>query len=93
MSVTTTDEFNKLNNELSKYNLECYQHRFIKRISRFIYKIYNNNNSPDRLKISLTKNSEIKSVIYNLRNKNQFSIPSKGKFNDYMEWTFTYFYS
>ncbi|CAF0993411.1 unnamed protein product [Brachionus calyciflorus] len=77
MSGTTVDDFNKLNNELGKYDLECYQHRPIKRISRFIFKIFNNNNSPVRLKMSLTKNCENKTVSYNLMNNDQFFIPSK----------------
>lgn len=91
--IRTLEDFNNLNNELSKYNLECYQHRLIKRIARFIFKIYKNQNSPNGLKRSLIKNGECKTVIYNLRNKIKFFIPSKGKYNDKMEWTFSYFYS
>ena len=32
-------------------------------------------------------------MVYDLRNKNMFFLPSKGKYNDHMEWTFSYFYS
>lgn len=92
-SVSNLEDFNNLNNKLSNYNLECYQHRLIKRIARFIYKIFNNQNSPSGLKTSLIKNNEHKSVPYDLRNKHQFFIPSKGIYNDHMECTFIYFYS
>ena len=91
--IQTLEDFNKLNNELSKYKLDCFQHRLIKRIARFIFKIYKNQNSPSGLKRSLIKNGECKTVNYNLRNKMEFFIPSKGKYNDKMEWTFEYFYS
>ncbi|CAF0989180.1 unnamed protein product [Brachionus calyciflorus] len=93
LTVRTVDDFNMLNIKLNKYNLECYQHRLIKRIARFIFKIYNNQHTPNGLKLSLVKNNENKTVKYNLRNNNNFYIPPKGKFNDHMEWTFTYFYS
>jgi hypothetical protein len=93
MTVSNLEDFNKLNNKLSNYNLECYQHRLIKRIARFIYKIFNNQDSPSGLKMSLVKNSDQKPVAYDLRNKNNFFIPHKGIYNDHMEWTFVYFYS
>ena len=87
------EDFNTLNNNLSKYNLECYQHRLIKRIARFIFKIYNNKNSPNGLKMSLITNIDKKTISYDLRNKNSFFIQAKGKYNNHMEWTFNYFYS
>ena len=39
--------FNMLNIQLNKYNIECYQHRLIKRIARFIFKFYNNQYPPN----------------------------------------------
>ncbi|RNA23852.1 RNA-directed DNA polymerase from mobile element jockey-like [Brachionus plicatilis] len=50
--LTNVEYFNILNKELSKYNLECYQHRLIKSIARFIYKVCNNKNGPMELKAS-----------------------------------------
>ncbi|RNA02458.1 RNA-directed DNA polymerase from mobile element jockey-like [Brachionus plicatilis] len=73
--VTNVEDFNILNNELSKYNLECYQHRLIKRIARFIYKVCNNKNGPMELKASLVKNKDIKTVTYKLRNNCMFYMP------------------
>ena len=58
-SVTRLEDFNKINNQLSQYNLECLQHRLIKRIARFIHKIYNNQYSPSGLK-SLLKTISLK---------------------------------
>ena len=93
MSVTKTEDFNKLNIEMGKYNFECYQHRLIKRVSRFAFEIYNNKYTPLNLKTSLTRNSAQKTGEYNLRNSSLFYIPSKEKLNDRMESTLVYFYS
>lgn len=57
-SITSVEDFNKVKNDLNKYNLDCYQHRLIKRISRFVYKVFNQKNSPANLKVSLTKNCD-----------------------------------
>ena len=92
-SVSSIEDFNKINIELNKFNIDCFQHRLIKRISRFIYNVYNQKNGPVGLKSCLTRNHEHKTVMLNLRNKNMFFLPSKGKFNDHMEDTFIYFYS
>ena len=91
-SITSVEDFNKVNNDLNKYNLDCYQHRLIKRISRFVYKVFNQKNSPANLKVSLTKNCDQRLFSINLRNRNIFNVPAKGKYNDHME-TFGYFYS
>ena len=91
--MVNIEDFNKLNNELSQFNLDCFQHRLIKRIARFVHKIFKNQFTPTELKMSLSKNSEHKQINYDLRNKNMFVLPSKGRYNDHMESTYTYFYS
>jgi len=91
--LDSLEGFNKLNNDLSKFNLECYQHRLIKRIARFIFKIFNEKQSPSGLKNSLSRIKDQKLSTYELRNRNDFFVPSKGKYNDHMECTFVYFYS
>ena len=91
-SVFKNEDFNQLNNELSKHNIENFQHRIIKRLSRFIYKILNVENSPAGLKMVLI-NKCTNQNVYSLRNNNEFVVPFKGKFNDFKEKTFDYFYS
>ena len=51
----------------------------------FIYKILKFDDSPINLVNVFKKNSQL--------NKRYFTIPSKGKFNDYKEETFSYFFS
>ena len=91
-NVKNNDDFYILNNKIIHYNLDCFQHRLIKRLSRFIYKTINFSDSPIRLKSILVRNCS-KNLIYNLRNSNQYIVPSKGKYNEYREKTFDYFYS
>ena len=91
-NVVTNDDFNQLNNMLNQFNLDCFQHRVIKRLSCFIYKIINFKNSPTGLKSILIRNCSVK-ANYDLRNKNDYLVPSKGRFNDFKEKTFDYFYS
>ena len=91
-NVINNEDFNILNNKILHYNLDCFQHRVIKRLSRFIYKTINFSDSPIRLKSILVRNCS-KNLIYNLRNSNQYIVPSKGKYNEYREKTFDYFYS
>ena len=61
-------------------------------ISRFVYKILNFENSPTGIKSILINKCTI-NTNYSLRNKNEFVVPFKVKFNDYMEKTFDYFAS
>ena len=72
-NVIRSDDFNILNNNISHYNLDCFQHRVIKRLSRFIYKTINFSNSPNGLKSILVRNCA-KNIVYNLRNSNEYSI-------------------
>ncbi|CAF0861672.1 unnamed protein product, partial [Brachionus calyciflorus] len=88
ISITVAEDFNKLNIELNKFKLDGYQHKLIKRLTRFIYKIFNHNNAPTGLKNILQRNRDFKKLSFDLRNKNSFAIPAKGKLNDQMENTF-----
>lgn len=90
--VVESNDFNHLNNLLNQYNIDCFQHRVITRLSRFVYKIINYNTAPLGLKSTLIRNLTVKEN-YNLRNKNEYLVPFKGKFNDYNQKTFDYFYS
>ncbi|RMZ99525.1 hypothetical protein BpHYR1_035032, partial [Brachionus plicatilis] len=54
--------------------LECNGHIFIKRTPSFIFKIYYNKHSPNGLKISLIKNTEKKTVSYDLRDEEEKNI-------------------
>ena len=58
----------------------------------FNYKILKFDDSPINLVNVFIKNSQL-NKRYALRNANNFTIPSKGKFNDYKEETFSYFFS
>ena len=92
MKVVTNEDFISLNNNLSEYGLECLQHKIIIRLSRFIYKTINVNDTPAGLRTILIRNCS-KKLNYDLRNKDEYLVPSKGKFNDYKEKTFDYFFS
>ena len=77
---------------LERYNISNFQHRILERLCLFIYKILNDVKSPTELKNQFVKKSSVCSR-YNFRNSNNFIIPSKGKFNNYGENTFGYFYT
>ena len=71
--VVESNDFNHLNNLLNQYNIDCFQHRVIIRLSRFVYKIINYNTAPLGLKSSLIRNLTVKDN-YNLRNKNEYLV-------------------
>ncbi|RNA30351.1 hypothetical protein BpHYR1_050043, partial [Brachionus plicatilis] len=83
-NIHGNNDFNTLNIELNKFNIDCFQHRIIKRLAHFVHKIVNLKTSPVDLKEVLISNRS-KNVDYNLRNSNDYLAPSKGKFNDYVE--------
>ena len=66
---------NSLNNMLEKYGLFAFQHRALERMLTFSYKIINFENSPAKLKEQLVHN-ESRKIVYDLRNKNEFLVPS-----------------
>lgn len=91
-TINQLSDFNNFNNMLESYKLSNFQHRILERLCVFIYKILSDPMSPLDLKIQFEKKSNV-FPRYDLRKSNNFIIPSKGKFNDFGERTFSYFYS
>jgi hypothetical protein len=85
------NDMNQYNNKLEKYGLNNFIHRIISRLSDFIHKIINKENSPELLKSQLILNSNIEKG-HQLRNKNQFSISLQLK-NHFGEATFNCFFT
>ncbi len=77
------------NNQLEKFNLQSFVHRNLLKLLNFVYKIYNNVESPKNLKNKLIiyNNNENN---YQLRNKKTFYVPNTGNLNKYGERTFNY---
>ena len=90
--IYTIEDFNRFNSNLEKLNINCFIHRLIIRLSNFIYPIFNNIHAPNDLKSKLRFNYELNRQ-YDLRNSNQLIVPTLGKYNDYAERTFSYFYT
>ena len=80
------------NNILSIYNLNSFQHRFLFRLHIYIYKIIHYKNSPRNLSSQFLFNSALNKK-YNLRNINDFYIPSIGVYNESGSKKFIYFFS
>jgi hypothetical protein len=91
--IRNIEDYNGFHIMLKQFNLECFQHRIIGRISSFIHKIFNLKQSPSNLKSLFIRNYSVKETSIELRNKKHFYVPSKGKFNNFNENTFLYFYS
>ena len=81
-------EFNKL---LCTYNLFNFTQRLFIRLSTFLYKIIHENNSPSNLKKCFIRNFTL-TKHHDLRNKNEFLLPSIGKNNNYLKDSFQYFF-
>jgi hypothetical protein len=90
--VNTRDDFNKWNNILEKYNLNGFQHRLVIRLCIYIQKNFCYSSSPTNLANCFTVNNKL-NKSYNLRNLLDLKIPDKGKYNDFGEETFEYFFS
>jgi hypothetical protein len=90
--INSSDDFNKWNSLLEKYGLNGFQHRLIIRLAIYIQKIFCYTNSPSKLANCFTVNNDL-NKSYNLRNLLELKIPDKGKYNDYGEDTFEYFFS
>jgi hypothetical protein len=92
LSIQTSSDFNKWNNLLSIYSLNSYQHRILFRLHIYIYKIIHYKNSPRNLSSQFLFNSALNKK-YNLRNINDYYIPSIGVFNEIGSKQFIYFFS
>ena len=75
--INSSEDFNKWNTLLEQYGLNGFQHRLI--ISSNLANCFILNNDLNK--------------SYNLRNLLELKIPDKGKYNDYGEDTFEYFFS
>jgi hypothetical protein len=81
-TITVSDDYNKFNIFLEKYNLKCFQHRMIFRLAIFIYKVIKNSNSALNIKNNLIYNKDM-NKNYNLRNLNHLYIKPICNFNNY----------
>jgi hypothetical protein len=90
--INSSEDFNKWNTLLEQYGLNGFQHRLIIRLATYIQKIFCYSNSPSNLANCFILNNDL-NKSYNLRNLLELKIPDKGKYNDYGEDTFEYFFS
>lgn len=77
--------------QLSEYNLYDFDSRLLTRLATFVFKVINETNSPKNLRDCFVKNYSMNKK-YNLRNSNDFHIPSIGKHNVYLKNSFQYFF-
>ena len=89
--IISTDDFNKLNNQLFTYGISAFQHRIILRISIFAYKLLFDNCFPVTLKNQIEFNLK-ENQSYNLRSANTVKQPNAIIHNDYGLLTFPYFH-
>lgn len=90
--INYSNDFNTFNSSLEKLNINCFQHRILKRLCYFIHRLFSRPYGPKNLKDCFTYKYQIQ-TRYNLRSLNKLIIPNKGKLNNYGECTFGYFYS
>jgi hypothetical protein len=90
--ISQSNDFNKFNNFLEKYNLANFQHRIINQLMIFIHKILRSDNSPTNLKKSFEYNCDL-NKRYELRNLNELRTPRISNLNNYGELTFNFFFS
>ena len=92
MFISSTTDYNLLNNTLESFKISCFQHRLIQRLSIFIYKILNNSTSPTNLAKHLIKNNLI-STNQALRNANEFRVPASSRLNNHDDFRFSIFFA
>ena len=90
--VKVSNDYNELNSNLEQVNLANFQHRILKNLILFSYKMVNYDNSPETLKNSLKLNSEYEKR-YDLRSKNKMNVPKISILNQYGSETFSYSFS
>ena len=91
-NIQFTSDFNLFNNTLESFNLNCFQHRLIIRLSTFIHKIINNPSSPLFLRKCLIKNNTI-NTTRTLRNANLFKVPPSSILNNHADFKFGIFFA
>jgi len=88
--INSSEDFNKWNILLEQYGLNGFQHRLIIRLATYIQKTFCYSNSPN-LANCFTLNNDL-NKSYNLRNLLKLKLPDIGKYIDYGEDTFEYFF-
>ena len=91
LKFSNTSEFNCINNDLFVYNLESLQHRVLRKLLIFSYKILYSNEAPKNLKNKLVYNYNL-NRNQSLRNDFLLAIPFTTSQNKYYEKTFDYFF-
>jgi len=85
-------DFNHLNNELEKLNLQSFQHRVLSRLLTFGHKIVNLSDSPENLSELLSTKGPVNHT-YDLRNNQiheSLNVPSISYLNNFGTRTFEY---
>lgn len=91
-TVNKSSDFNKVNNHLVSYNLNCLQHRLIIQLANYVYKTINYNSSPTLLRNSFNKNYTLNKE-HLLRNLHEFVIIIPCTYNNYYRNNFSFFFS
>ncbi|RNA38081.1 helicase carboxy-terminal domain [Brachionus plicatilis] len=68
-NIHGNDDFSTLNIKLNKFNIDCFQHRIIKRLAHFVHKIVNLKTSPVDLKESNIKGEMLRIISSTQINK------------------------
>ena len=90
-NIKLASDFNGFNNMLEKYNLKCFQHRIIFRISVFIFKIRKNIITASNISKNLVLNNDMNKG-YNLRNLNHLYVKKTNNLNNYGFSTYDYIF-
>ena len=87
--IDTSDDFNKMNNDLEKHGLSSFQHRLIQRFMIFSFNIMNQPDNQLRKQLNFNKDLNKK---YSLRNMNNLCQPQLAGSNSFDEDTIEYFF-
>jgi hypothetical protein len=87
--INTSDDFNKMNNDLETHGLSSFQHRLIQRFMIFSFNIMNQPDNQLRKQLNFNKDLNKK---YNLRNINNLCQPQLAGSNSFDEDTIEYFF-
>ena len=90
--IAYSPDFNLFHDILKSFNLSCFQHRVILRLSTFIHNILYSNTSPPLLSKYLIRNNSL-STAYPLRNLNEFRVPAASVLNNHADFRFPIFFA
>lgn len=91
-SVSSTSDFNTLNNNLEALKLNGFIHRLIIKLATFFHKLLHELNAPSSFKQQIIITKDL-NKHYNLRNLNQIYVPGSHKNNLYGDDSFSVFFS